>query len=120
MRRKVVDLKAQRESFITWEHYQHCLDSLRQDIMCRADDTPMPGIIGEHLGNGQTVMCRDWNKLIAWTQAPSRQACYRSLDDYKSVVHSLERHAFCPESSEYYEVQRAYFEKWGHRDPFLQ
>ena len=33
--------------------------------MCRADDTPLSGIIGEQLGNGQAVMCRDWIKLVA-------------------------------------------------------
>ncbi|KAI4184176.1 MAG: hypothetical protein LQ346_006150 [Caloplaca aetnensis] len=120
MRKMVVDLRAQREPVITWEHYQHCLDSLRQDIICHADDTPMPGIIGRHLGDGQTTMCRDWNKLIAWTQAPQQQACYHSLDDYRTVEHSLERHAFCPVDSEYYEVQTAYFERWGHVDPFVE
>lgn len=80
----------------------------------------MPGILGGHLGDGQTTMCRDWNKLVAWTQAPSQQACYRSLDDYKTVKHSLERHAFCPVDSEYYDVQTAYFRRWGHVDAFVQ
>ena len=111
MRKMVIDLKAGNESIITWEHYQHCLDALRQDIMCIADDTPMHGVIGRGIGDGQVVQCRDWNKLIAWTQAPKRNACYRSLDDYRTVAHSLERHAFCPEGSPYYEVSRAYFQR---------
>ena len=120
MRKMVVDMKAQKEPPIRWEHYQHCLDSLRQDIMCRADDTPMPGIVGGHLGDGQILLCRDWDKLIAWTQAQPRQACYRTLDDYKTVYHPLERHAFCPKDSPYYDVQNAYFKKWGHVDPYVQ
>jgi hypothetical protein len=114
----VIDLRSNVESIITWEHYQHCLDALRQDIMCRADDTPMYGKLGNHLGDGQTVMCRNWDKLIKWTQEPERNACYRSLSDYRTVKHSLERHAFCPENSPYHDVSTRYFEKWGHVDAF--
>ena len=96
MRRLVVDLKAQRESPITWEHYQHCLDSLRQDIMCRADDTPMPGILGGHLGNGQTVMCRDWNNSWMSSAVPvnftlcsiSIAACSKPLESLL-ILHAM-------------------------------
>jgi hypothetical protein len=116
----VVDLRHQGESQIAWEHYEHCLDALRQDIMCRADDTPLYGNPEGSVGDGQTVQCRDWNKLIAWAKAPERNACYNSLGDYRSVKHSLEKHAFCPPDSPYYDVSRRYFEKWGHRDPFVE
>jgi hypothetical protein len=37
------------------EHIGHCLDSLRQDIMCAADDTLMPGLVQGELGNNQCV-----------------------------------------------------------------
>lgn len=112
-----MDLRTNKPSIITWEHCQHCLDALRQALMCRADDTPMYGKVGAHLGDGQVVECRDWNKLIAWTQHPDRNTCYQSLSDYKTIKHSLERHAFCPPGSPYSEVSRAYFDKWGHKDP---
>ena len=43
---------------------------------------------------GQIVSCGDSNKLGAWTQTSPRRACYRSLDDYKTVVHLFERRVF--------------------------
>ena len=100
-------------------HIYHCLDILRQDLMCTADDTPMPGVELPHeVGEGQVRLCRSWNKLTEWTKEPERQACYHRITDFGGVVNKLERYAFCPEDSQYFPVQQAYFDKWGHRDPF--
>ena len=121
--------KVLRQAFINFErgleqtvssgHVNHCLDGIRQDVMCKADDTPMPITMVRHsVGNNQVMQCRDWNKLVAWSYAPERNACFRLLDDYKEIGHSLERHQFCPEGSEYYPVMKEYFEKHGHQDPF--
>lgn len=101
-------------------HIQHCLDSLRQDVMCLADDTPMAIPENIHkVGDGQIRKCRDWNKFTAWAVAPERTACFKQLSDFKPVIHTLEKHAFCPEGSEYYPVMKEYFEKHGHKDPFV-
>ena len=87
--------------------------------MCKADDTPMPITSVKHsVGNGQVMQCRDWNKLVSWAYEPERNACFRLLDDYQPVKHTLERHQFCPEGSKYYPVAKGYFEKHGHMDPF--
>lgn len=119
MRRAWVDKERGNPPLVSSHHVHHCLDALRQDVMCMADDTPMPDLNERDLvGNQQVRMCRDWGKVIEWTQAPERQACYRRLTDYVPVTHQLERFAFCPEDSEYFAVEEAYFERWGHRDPF--
>lgn len=120
MRKKAMDLRDGVESTVSWGHYEHCLDALRQDIMCRADDTPMYAKVGHHVGDGQVSMCRDWSKLIEWTQSPDRNACFRMLSDYRHTEHNLEKFAFCPEDSPYYEISQAYFEKWGHVDPWVE
>ena len=100
-------------------HAEHCLDALRQDVMCRADDTPMPvGSVPHSLGDGQVMKCRNWDKLIEWTQAPEQNACFRLMGDYHTVTHTLERHQYCPPDSRYYPVMKAYFDKFGHKDPW--
>lgn len=105
-------------STVPWEHFEHCIDSFRQDIMCRADDTPLYSQVGQFPGADQTVMCRDWDQLIEWIKAPERNACYNQFGDFREVKHPLEQYAFCPPESPYYELQTAYFAKWGHKDPF--
>ena len=98
-------------------HIYHCLDGLRQDIMCTADDTPMPAPVAHHLGDGQVRQCRDWNKLIAWATRPDQHACY-DFDDYRESTNTLELFAFCPRDSPYRSFQEAYFEYHGHKDPY--
>ncbi|MCJ1314644.1 hypothetical protein MMC25_008326 [Agyrium rufum] len=119
MRKAFVDHQRGNPPLINPEHVHHCLDALRQDVMCMADDTPMPTILEpDSIGNGQARMCKSWDKLIEWTQAPDRNACYRRLTDYVPIRHKLERFAFCPKDSPSYPVMSAYFDKWGHKDPF--
>lgn len=114
-----MDLQRGESSVIHPAHFHHCLDTLRQDLMCLADDTPMPTVNAIHrIGNGQVRLCRNWDKLVAWTQEPDRHACFRMLSDYREVPHTLEQFAFCDESSKYKAVADKYFEKWGHKDPF--
>ena len=78
-------------------HIMHCLDSLRQDILCQADDTPrFTGTIPSRSGVGQNRVCRDWDKLAAW--AKRHTACHRHIHFSDTV---LERFQFCPEGSPY-------------------
>ena len=116
MRNLTGSLMKGEKSPVSYDHYLHCLNALRQDIMCRADDTPMPAAPGRRIGEGQQVMCRDWDKLVAWTQAPEQNACYRQLDDFRMAKVGVERHAFCPANSPYRPIQEAYFEKYGHKN----
>lgn len=95
----------------------HCLDGIRQDIMCAADDTPMPAPFSHQAGDGLVRKCRDWDKLIAWARRPDQHACYE-FDDYREATNTLENFAFCPPASPYRDFQRAYFELHGHKDPY--
>lgn len=107
------------EPLIPPGHIAHCLDTIRQDVMCHADDTPMPTINERHkIGDGQVRMCKDWGALVAWTQEPERQACFKMIDEYKRVPNSLEEFAFCPGDSKYKGIMDSYFVKWGHKNPF--
>lgn len=103
------------------EHIFHCLDTLLQDVKCLADDTPMPTLTQKHeIGTGQVRKCRDFEKLIAWTQEPERHSCFHMLTDYGTVPHSLEQFAFCDMKSKYFNVAKEYFEEYGHKDPYSE
>ena len=65
-------------------------------------------------GDGQYLQCRDWEKLVEWTQHPDRQACYNNFDDYHDWRPSLELFSYCPNDSKYSSVVSKYFEKFGH------
>lgn len=50
------------------EHAQHCLDLLRQNIMCQPDLTVevVDEDIGGVTGFGTEHQCRDWSQLLSW------------------------------------------------------
>ncbi|KUJ11512.1 uncharacterized protein LY89DRAFT_688748 [Mollisia scopiformis] len=100
------------------QHISHCLDALRQNVLCAADDTPMPTLHSHATGDNQAMQCRSWDKLIEWARDPEKDACYRIVDEYKDPVHNLERFAYCSEDSRYYETMTNYFAKWGHKNLF--
>lgn len=78
----------------TWAygHLIHCLNVLRESVMCNADDTPL---YTGHLhakaksshpkaGIGTIKMCRDWSSLLQWSR--ERSACYNpTLNDINIV-----------------------------------
>jgi hypothetical protein len=70
------------------------------------------------IGDEQTVMCRNYDRLVDWIYAPERNACHKALDDYRSISHSIERYAFCGKKSPYFENMTRYFEENGHSDPW--
>ena len=70
------DGKPQSEPF---EHALHCLDSLRQEVLCNADDTPRwSGYHDKTSGVGQYRLCKDWGRLEAF--AKENYACHRHID----------------------------------------
>jgi hypothetical protein len=79
-------------------HMLHCLDALRQDVECYADDTPRyTGFQGQgRSGTGQVRQCRDWGRLEAWAQ--QHTACWHYLPELeKDGKTSLEEFKFCPQ-----------------------
>ena len=100
-------------------HVYHCLDALRQHTMCHADDTPMQGKATDHsLGHDQVLQCRSIEKLRQWAYSGDRNACFRMVDEYKPVKHSLEKYAFCSSDSPYYEAMTEHFKQYGHGEMF--
>lgn len=117
IRKAIVSKHHGKNQAFNLHHIYHCLDGLRQDIMCTADDTPMPAPVAHHVGKGQIRQCRNWGKMIAWARQPDQHACY-DFDDYREATNTLELFAFCPPDSPYREFQQAYFEYHGHKDPY--
>ena len=97
----------------------HCLDSLRQDVICTADDTPMPVLDAFKIGDRQERKCKNFDHLIQWAREPERHSCYHVISDYHTVYHPIEWYAFCPKDSPWREKQEAYFERHGHQDSLI-
>lgn len=91
----------------TWQypHLMHCLNVLRESVMCNADDTPL--YIGRlhknvhekspRAGTGTVRMCRDWNELLAWSRA--RSACYRPVHWAEEGFREIDRYKTCPDGA---------------------
>ncbi|KAL9012797.1 MAG: hypothetical protein Q9173_002461 [Seirophora scorigena] len=90
------------------EHMFHCLDALRQDVMCYADDTPRYTDKTHISGVGQRRPCRSWSLLNAW--AAERNACWRYTGSHLAMnMSTLERYRYCPAGSPYAEKVREVF-----------
>lgn len=60
-----------------WIHLEHCIDNLRQTIMCYSDITTIPWKVNERLqaefpDAHTTHMCRDFDALTEWMLHPDR------------------------------------------------
>jgi hypothetical protein len=85
------------------EHTAHCLNVLRDDVMCNSDDTPRytgrfnaeKGKEHPTSGVGQVRMCNDWNKLRAW--ANEHSGCYKPINKSNPDFPTIERYKFCPD-----------------------
>ncbi|CAI7590142.1 unnamed protein product [Penicillium glandicola] len=83
-----------------WPHIMHCLDALRRQIICDADDTPRATERRVEVvsGVGQHRLCRDWGALETWAKAHT--ACYKRPENPVDEV-GLKRFMHCPEGSGY-------------------
>ena len=86
---------------IHFTHINHCLDALRQEIICNADDTPRYSGLDQKrgTGKGQIRMCRDWRKLEEWANGHS--ACYNSKSGVETLEGGIPLDSFkhCPDGS---------------------
>lgn len=50
-------------------HIRHCIDLLRQTLMCQPDTTVevKDEAVGGVKGFGTEHQCKDWNQLVLWT-----------------------------------------------------
>lgn len=89
------------------EHVTHCLNVLREEVMCNADDTPRyTGRLNSEKGKehptsgiGQARMCNDWGKLRSWAVAHS--GCFRAVNESTPNFPTIERYKFCPKGMNY-------------------
>lgn len=58
----------------TQGHDRHCMDALRQYIMCNIDDTLLKTWGHRDAGHDQEKKCHDWDRLRQW--AEDRTASY--------------------------------------------
>ncbi|KAI1382423.1 hypothetical protein F4677DRAFT_401883 [Hypoxylon crocopeplum] len=86
----------------SWHHISHCLDALRRQIICDADDTPRATDRRAEVLSGvwQHRKCRSWEELENF--AKQHTACYKPPEDPESDSKpKLERFKHCPPSSGY-------------------
>jgi hypothetical protein len=86
----------------SWHHVSHCVDALRRQILCDADDTPRATDRREEVVSGvhQHRKCRSWDELEAF--AKRHTACYKRPENPESDPHSkLDRFKHCPPDSGY-------------------
>ena len=92
-------------------HYYviHCLDTLRRDIICNADDIPRYTTLKPipEPGHGQLRQCRSWDKLNDW--AKRYNACYRYTHEASGNYPEVQRLVWCPEVSPYRKEVDKYF-----------
>jgi len=97
-----------------YAHLFHCLDALRQDVICHADDELLFEFETDNpdsrprVGEGHIRQCRNFAKLEEWALAPERNACYQFYegDDSKDKLKNW-RH--CPPNSPYFQSMKEYF-----------
>ena len=95
-----------------FSHILHCLDALRADVTCAADDTPLclgPQAQEDAARLSQTRRCRDWSQLEDW--ANENSACFEGLEPSDPRHETIEEWRNCPERSPYRSVVDAYFSK---------
>ncbi|TAQ84694.1 hypothetical protein B7494_g6983 [Chlorociboria aeruginascens] len=85
------------------EHTLHCLNILREAIVCDADDTPRyTGRLNDQAeeehptsGVGQVRTCKDWSKLVDW--ANKNSACFKAINYSNPDFPNIDRYKFCPD-----------------------
>ncbi|KAI0142954.1 hypothetical protein GGR57DRAFT_508423 [Xylariaceae sp. FL1272] len=99
-----------------WRHLSHCLDSLRRQVICDADDTPRaterrPEIIS---GVYQHRMCRRWEDLEAY--ARKYTACYQRPENPDADTRPIiDRFKHCPPGVDY-----VFNEDYVATDPYVE
>ncbi|KAF4918555.1 Cyclochlorotine biosynthesis protein R [Colletotrichum viniferum] len=78
------------------QHVAHCLNTIREAIMCLADASPMTYVNGfavGHVTDDQKFMRRDWSALRKWANDPVRGVRYKNLapegakhDNYTEII----------------------------------
>ncbi|KAE8154332.1 hypothetical protein BDV25DRAFT_116385 [Aspergillus avenaceus] len=84
----------------SWHHISHCMDALRRQVLCDADDTPRATERRAEVVSGvlQHRKCRSWEALEQF--AKQHTACYKRPEKPDGVP-IIERYKHCPPGSGY-------------------
>lgn len=113
----VRELQQGIQSNMSFMHTVHCLDTLRSEIICVADDTPTSF---EQSGVQRTEKppprkCRDWNKMLDF--AKQNSACFKRLPPSDPRWNTRDAFVYCPDDSPYWDQVNEYkmtkTEEWG-------
>ncbi|KAF2755294.1 hypothetical protein EJ05DRAFT_512826 [Pseudovirgaria hyperparasitica] len=87
-RKSIYQMRGNEPLTYHFDHVEHCIDALRQHVMCNADDTLLyiPG--NGTAGHGQTRQCKDWNYLSKW--ATKNTACFEDKTPTSGVFGSCD------------------------------
>jgi hypothetical protein len=108
--------KGVKQSYAT-EHLIHCLDNIRQDIMCAADETPryipVDATGNAITGVGQYRQCKDWSKLKKWSMEHGACFSYNELIRHELLEDQPYPHAlrFCPKGSKFLPAVQKFYDK---------
>ncbi|KAI0157124.1 hypothetical protein GGR52DRAFT_577120 [Hypoxylon sp. FL1284] len=92
--------KPPQEQTITADHVIHCLDTMRADVMCQADDTILALEVPERAEKPPRRVCRNWSQLEEF--AVRHSACFRRRAPGDPFFSSILEFMNCPPSSPYY------------------
>lgn len=109
IRRWIVATERNSTRIDNWHHILHCLDTLRQNILCEADDTPLYNtqMEGKQAGPDEVRHCRSWDEMEAW--AVRHSGCFGYVNETADESGGLDYYKYCPEGSRFLPAVREYF-----------
>ncbi|KAL8828088.1 MAG: hypothetical protein Q9170_006754 [Blastenia crenularia] len=117
IQRSFMELSAGLSTTYPMPHVMHCLDVLRDDVICHADDTPRYTTTTQkpESGMGQIRQCRDWSKLEKW--ASNFSGCWRYLDAKHDESSEIWRWTYCPKGTPWHDRARKWTKKHQRERP---
>lgn len=117
IRRWIVATERNTTRIDDWHHILHCLDTLRQNILCEADDTPLynTGKEGKQAGPEEVRHCRSWEKMEEW--AIQNSGCFGYVNETGDESGGLKYYKYCPKDSPFLPAVRKYF---GYPDDWFE
>lgn len=106
-----MEFKFSKPQTYPFEYIMHYIDTLRLEVLCKADDTPRYSTNDHSNNNGisQHQQCRDWDKLESW--AKENNTYYKYLNySFNNIYDQRQRFVFCPPESPYIAKVEKYLE----------
>ncbi|KAI0381321.1 hypothetical protein F5Y04DRAFT_280854 [Hypomontagnella monticulosa] len=95
-------VRASPEERPTFFHFIHCLDIIRLDTICQADDTLLTYEAQQRSEMPPKRMCRSWDQLEEY--AIQNSACFQRREPSDPLHNTVYEYTNCPASSPYYSL----------------